>query len=59
MHVRTVAVILMWLVVVLLILNSYFKSGWIFLIAIATIITTVLIYFSPQLRERYKSTKKG
>jgi len=58
MHIRTVAAILMWLVVVLLILNSYFRSVWIFLLAIAAIITIVLIYFSPQLRKRTRSTGK-
>jgi len=54
LHIRTVAAILMWLIVILLILNNYFRSGWIFWIAIAAMIITVLVYFSPQLRKRYR-----
>jgi len=52
LHIRTMAAILIWLVVVLLILNNYFRSGWILLIVIATIIIAFLVYFSPQLRKR-------
>ena len=52
LHIRTVAAVLIWLVVALLILNSYFRSVWILLTAIVTVIIAVLIYFSPQLRKR-------
>jgi len=45
LHVRTVAAILVWFVVVLLLLNNYLRSEWIFSISIALIILTVLIYF--------------
>lgn len=51
LHVRTVAAALIWVAVVLLFLNTYFKSGWIWLIAIAMAITAVLVYFLPRLRK--------
>ena len=51
MHVRTVASILIWVTVALLILNNYLKSGWIWLLSIAIIITAVLVYFIPRLKK--------
>jgi hypothetical protein len=52
LHVRTVAAIMMWSVVALLILNKFLlKSGWIWLISIALIIMAVIAYFIPRLRK--------
>jgi len=52
LHVRTVAAIMMWFVVVLLILNRFLlKSGWIWLISVALTIMAVIVYFIPRLRK--------
>jgi len=52
LHVRTVAAIMMWFVVVLLILNRFLlKSGWILLISVALTIMAVIVYFIPRLRK--------
>jgi hypothetical protein len=51
LHIRTVAAILIWIAVVLLILNNFFKSGWLFLIPIAIVLLAVLLYFIPRLRK--------
>ena len=51
MHVRTVAAIMMWFAVALLILNRFLlKLGWIWLIAVALMIMAVVVYFIPRLR---------
>jgi hypothetical protein len=51
MHVRTVAAIIVWFVVGLLILNRLLlKSGWIWLISGALAILGVIIYFIPRLK---------
>ncbi|NIO37035.1 hypothetical protein GTO27_04960 [Candidatus Bathyarchaeota archaeon] len=52
MHVRTVAAIIMWFTVVLLMLNRFLlKSGWIWLISVALAIVAFMIYFAPRLRK--------
>ena len=52
MHGRTVAAIMMWLVVALLILNRFLlKSGWIWVISITLILMAVILYFIPRLRK--------
>lgn len=51
MHIRTVAAILAWFVVALLILNKFLKSEWIWLISIAIVILAVLVYFIPRLKK--------
>jgi len=58
LHVRTIAALLIWIVVALLLLNTYFKSGWILLVVVATIIIAILVYFGPQLKKRYGSSKR-
>lgn len=58
LHVRTVAAALIWVAVVLLFLNSYFKSELIWLIAIAMAITAVLVYFLPRLRKGHTHTER-
>ena len=57
MHVRTVAAILVWLVVALLLLNRLLRSEWILPISIALTVIAVLIYFSPRLKKEAKSQK--
>lgn len=51
MQVRTVAAILAWFVVALLLLNNFFRSDWILPIAIVLTVIAVLVYFSPHLRK--------
>lgn len=51
LHIRTVAAILIWFVVALLILNKFLRSEWIWLIAIAMTITAVIAYFIPRIRK--------
>ena len=51
MHIRTVATILMLFVLALLILNKFLRSGWIWLVSIAMLITAVIVYFIPRLRK--------
>ncbi len=51
LHIRTVAAILIWIAVALLLLNNFFRSEWLFLIPIAFILLAVLLYFVPRLRK--------
>ncbi|UCE29831.1 MAG: hypothetical protein JSV85_03720 [Candidatus Bathyarchaeota archaeon] len=51
LQIRTVAAILMVSVVVLLLLNNFFRSGLIWLISITTMIIAVIVYFIPRLRK--------
>ena len=51
MQIRTVAAILMWLAVVLLIVNSTLRSEWLWVITISIIIMAVIAYFIPKLRK--------
>jgi len=51
LQIRTVAAIMMWVVVALLLLNKFLRSGWIWLISIAMLVTAVIIYFIPRLRK--------
>jgi hypothetical protein len=58
MHIKTVAAILVWLVVVLLLLNNVFSSDLIVPIGIALTIIAVLAYFSPRLKKGKKAADK-
>ena len=58
MHVRTVAAILVWFVVVLLFLNRVYWSEWILPISIVLTVIAVLVYFSPRLMKKTKSKGK-
>ena len=58
MHVRTVAAILVWFVVVLLFLNRVYWSEWILPISIVLTVIAVIVYFSPRLRKKPKSDRK-
>jgi hypothetical protein len=49
MHVRTVAAILVWLVVALLLLNRALNSELILSTSIVITVIAVLLYFSPRL----------
>jgi hypothetical protein len=55
LQVRTVAAILAWSAVALLLLNSFFRSEWILPTSIALTVIAVLVYFSPRLRKGKKS----
>ncbi len=55
MHIRTVAAIMVWFVVVLLFLNRLLRSEWITPVAIVLTVIAVLVYFSPRLRKGTKS----
>ena len=59
MHIKTVAAILAWLVVALLILNRLFNSEWILPISLVLTAIAVLAYFSPRLRKGKKTADKG
>jgi heme/copper-type cytochrome/quinol oxidase subunit 2 len=54
MHVRTLAAILLWFVVALLLLNRLLKSEYILPISIVLTVIAVLIYFSPRFRRNPK-----
>jgi hypothetical protein len=54
MHVRTLAAILVWFVVALLLLNKLLRAEWILPISIILTVIAVFIYFSPRLRKNPK-----
>ena len=58
MQIRTVAAIIAWFVVALLLINRVYMSEWILPIAIALTVIAVLVYFSPRLRKGTKSDNK-
>ncbi|MHC3130239.1 MAG: hypothetical protein IBV52_09215 [Candidatus Bathyarchaeota archaeon] len=58
MHVRTVAAILVWFVVALLLLNRVFNSEWVLPISIVLTVIAVLVYFSPRIRKTTKSDRQ-
>ena len=58
MQIRTVAAIIVWVVVALLILNRVLRSEWTMPIAIVLTVIAVLIYFSPRLRKEKNSDKQ-
>jgi cell division protein FtsW (lipid II flippase) len=58
LHIRTVAAIMAWFVVVLLLLNRLLRSEWIIPIAIVLTVIAVIVYFSPRLRKGTKSGKQ-
>jgi len=58
LKIRTVAAILVWFVVALLLLNRFFRSEWILPIAIVLTVIAVLVYFSPRIRKNTKSDRQ-
>jgi len=59
LQVRTVAAILAWFVVALLLLNNFFRSEWILPIAIVLTVIAVLVYFIPYLRKEHADKKEN
>jgi hypothetical protein len=55
LQVRTVAAILAWVVVALLLLNNFFRSDWILPISIVLTGIAFLVYFIPRLRKTKKA----
>jgi nucleoside recognition membrane protein YjiH len=55
LQIRTVAAIIVWVVVALLMLNRVLGSEWILPISIVLTVIAILIYFSPRLRKEKKS----
>jgi len=58
LQIRTVAAILAWFVVALLLLNRFFMSEWVLPIAIVLTVIAVLVYFSPRIRKKTKSDRQ-
>lgn len=58
LQIRTVAAILAWIVVALLIINTSLKSEWIWLTSIALVVVALIAYFFPRLREWHTSRHK-
>lgn len=56
MQIRTVAAIMVWVVVALLLLNRLLKSEWVTPIAIALTVVAILVYFSPRFRKEKNQT---
>ncbi|MCW4015146.1 MAG: hypothetical protein NWF06_02135 [Candidatus Bathyarchaeota archaeon] len=56
MHVRTVAAIIVWFVVALLLLNRLLRYDWITPFAIVLTVIAIFVYFSPRLMKRKKQT---
>jgi hypothetical protein len=52
LQVRTVAAIIVWAVVILLLLNRALGLDWITPLSIGLTIVAVLIYFSPRFRKK-------
>jgi hypothetical protein len=53
-HIRTVAAIIVWVVVALLLLNRLFMSDLVLPIALVLTIIAILVYFSPKLLKKKK-----
>ena len=58
MHVRTLAAILLWFVVALLLLNRLLRSEYILPISIALTVIAVLLYFSPRFRKKPETQRQ-
>lgn len=58
MQIRTVAAIIVWFVVALLLINRLLRSEWVLPIAIVLTVIAVIVYFSPRLRKGIESNKQ-
>jgi hypothetical protein len=58
-QVRTVAAILVWIAVALLLLNRLLRSEWILPISIVLTIIAVLVYFTPRLKTKNPKDNKS
>jgi hypothetical protein len=54
LHIKTIAAIIVWVVVALLLLNRLFMSDLVLPIALALTIIALLVYFSPKLLKKKK-----
>ncbi|MGD8566014.1 MAG: hypothetical protein PVF96_06670 [Candidatus Bathyarchaeota archaeon] len=52
MQIRTVAVILVWIVVVLLLINKPLRSGWLWLISGGLLAIAFIVFSLPWLRRK-------
>ncbi|PVX27555.1 MAG: hypothetical protein CW716_01670 [Candidatus Bathyarchaeum sp.] len=52
MQIRTVAAIIVWFVVALLLLNRILMANWVLPIAIVLTAVALLLYFSPRFRKK-------
>lgn len=52
---RTISAILVWITIALLLLNGYFQSVWVIVLAVALIVIAVLMYFWTALKKRRRS----
>jgi heme/copper-type cytochrome/quinol oxidase subunit 2 len=59
LQIRTVAAILVWITVALLIINAFLKSEGIWLISIALLVIALIVYFLPQSRKRQNPDTKN
>jgi heme/copper-type cytochrome/quinol oxidase subunit 2 len=59
MHVRTLAAILLWFVVALLLLNRVLRSEYILPISIVLTVIAVLLYFSPRFRKNLEPQRQS
>ncbi len=50
LRIKTIAAILIFLVVALLIINRFLRIGWIWQISIVMMIIAVILYFIPKLK---------
>ena len=57
LQIRTLAAIIVWVVVALLLLNRFIMSEWITPIAIVLTVVAVLIYFSSRIRKKFIKKK--
>ncbi|MFW6111152.1 MAG: hypothetical protein ACOC6H_03855 [Thermoproteota archaeon] len=55
MQIRTVAAILVLVVVTLLFIYKLMRSAWIFQVSMVLLILALFVYFLPNLTERYKT----
>jgi hypothetical protein len=53
-QIRTVAAIIVWIVVALLLLNRIFMADWVLPIAIVLTAVALVIYFSPRFLKKEK-----
>lgn len=54
MQIRTVAAIIVWVVVALLLLNRIFMYDWVLPVALILTLAAVLLYFSPRILKKKK-----
>ena len=58
MHIKTVAAILAWVAVALLLLNGMIRSQWVIIGAIVLAVVAFLVYFSPRFMKKEQSQEQ-